>query len=331
MSNKRLITPDEENKIIELTLKGFTQRDILKEINIHGQYIRSVLKKYGIKRPAKNNSEIIRYHQDGYSELTNNIIFDYLNNTSIEDIGDKYDLHYQTVSKILHKNNINTKEHMKKKYTFNENYFDEIDNQNKAYFLGFLIADGNVSKTTGRICIDLQAQDKHILESFCQELDMPNKHLSFSNRSNMGCQDVYYLTFTSNHMKESLSKYGVVPCKSLIYEYPDNISFELIKHILRGYFDGDGCFTVSNSSCNIFLLGTYQFMDYLRNYIETYIGVHCYFCQHKNNKNTYVINISGKKKCYNFLSYIYKDANLYLFRKYNKYIETYNINNPLSA
>lgn len=327
----KTISEDEEKMIIELTLKGYTQREIYRETNICGERIRNVLNKYNIKRPSKNNSEIIRYHQEGYDELVKNIIHDYLNNNSIEEVGNIYNLHYQTISKILHNNNIDTKENMKKKYNFNEKYFDEIDNQNKAYFLGFLIADGNVSKTSGRICIDLQSQDKHILESFCSELGMPNKHLSFNDRSHTTNQDVYYLTFTSNHMKDALSKYGIVPNKSLIYEYPDNIPRELIRHLLRGYFDGDGCFTISNSSCHIFLIGTYQFMDYLRQYIEVYIGCHCCFYQHKNNKNTYVINISGKKNCYDFLSYIYQEAELFLFRKYNKFIDAYNINNSLLA
>ena len=32
------------------------------------------------------------------------------------------------------------------KYSVNDNYFENIDSEDKAYFLGFMMADGNLSK-----------------------------------------------------------------------------------------------------------------------------------------------------------------------------------------
>ena len=59
---------------------------------------------------------------------------------------------------------------MNRKYNVNDNYFDVIDNQNKAYILGFLYADGCNYKN-GYFKIDLQEEDKNMLEVFKKELN----------------------------------------------------------------------------------------------------------------------------------------------------------------
>ena len=218
-----ILTEEQKKQIIELTLQGKTQREISKTVNLHSRHIRNVLEENQITRPCKSNSEIIRYKGEGYNDLVNNICEIFTNeNYSIPEIGDRFNLHYQTISKILHENNIDILNNKKRKNVFNQYYFDIIDTQNKAYFLGFFIADGCVAKSTNRISIDLQARDKHILESFCQELGMPDKHLCFYDRSDKGTQNVFELSFSSKYMKESLLKYGITPCKSLTYQYPEN-------------------------------------------------------------------------------------------------------------
>lgn len=72
-----------------------------------------------------------------------------------------------TVRRILKDNGIpiRKQEEWLRKYDLNQEYFDVIDTQNKAYFLGFLYADGNVSKSNNAIQIGLESRDLHILES----------------------------------------------------------------------------------------------------------------------------------------------------------------------
>ena len=45
-------------------------------------------------------------------------------------------------------------------YEFNEHYFDDIDSNEKAYFLGFIAADGGVGRQKGPLSFNLQKQDK---------------------------------------------------------------------------------------------------------------------------------------------------------------------------
>lgn len=49
-----------------------------------------------------------------------------------------------------------------RKYSLNESYFEKIDSEEKAYFLGFLFSDGSVSKYS--LNLSLAEVDKEILE-----------------------------------------------------------------------------------------------------------------------------------------------------------------------
>lgn len=62
-----------------------------------------------------------------------------------------------------------------RKYNFNEHYFDIIDCQEKAYWLGFFAADGYNHVDKGCIEVRLHKQDKEILEKFksCIKADNP--------------------------------------------------------------------------------------------------------------------------------------------------------------
>lgn len=60
------------------------------------------------------------------------------------------------------------------KYTFNENIFSIIDNEEKAYWLGFLYADGYLTDQ-GLFGCALQEKDKAHLNKFLTFLGMPEE------------------------------------------------------------------------------------------------------------------------------------------------------------
>lgn len=71
---------------------------------------------------------------------------------------------------------------MAKKYTFNKNYFEKIDSEDKAYFLGLLYADGcnstSATQNHASIVLNLQEGDKEILEKFMKYINS-NKPLLY--------------------------------------------------------------------------------------------------------------------------------------------------------
>ena len=130
------------------------------------------------------------------------------------------------------------------------------------------------------------------------------------------------------HLKESLIKQGCVPQKSLILKFPE-LPAPLISHFIRGYFDGDGC--VSYYRRNQFvtpqcsLVGTKDMLSKIiyntnsDNVIEEEFTTNIYYSIKYN-----------KKGSIDFLNQIYKDATIYLDRKYKRYqlFKKYNFEIP---
>ena len=158
MGRKTNYTKELIDKCINLYSQGYSALEIGAKLNLDPGTIIKHLKENGIKiRKIKITQGLIdnvcKDYQDGLNQLQ---------------VAEKNKTSAITVRRILKANNIEirTQEMWLRKYDVNQNYFDIIDTQNKAYFLGFLYADGNVSKDNNNIQIALQARDLHILESF---------------------------------------------------------------------------------------------------------------------------------------------------------------------
>ena len=98
----------------------------------------------------------------------NDIIKDYLNGLSCNEICKKYHTANTTLKKFLKENNIE----LKKKYTLNENIFNIIDSEEKAYWMGFIWCDGyngirhrNKNKTY-EFKLSIMSEDYQHLEKF---------------------------------------------------------------------------------------------------------------------------------------------------------------------
>lgn len=312
---KQKVTNDMETKMIELYNQDINTYDIGKIVGVSESTVGRYLNKNGIKPlPYAQKPHVIKkvllLHEEGKTE---------------EQIKEIMNLSRKTIRKILHKNNatIKTPSEWLRKYTINETYFSDLDHQNKYYILGFFYADGNVSKSDNNIQIALQDRDSHILESMRQEFES-NRPLYFDNRNarNSKHQNIRMLSIDSEQMRNDLIKWGVAPNKTHIIKYPDFIPDEMQHHFLRGVMDGDGCIARTRSGrhrCRtVSICGTYDFCVGAKEIIEKLCGVYCCVTKHSGNGRkipVYVITVSGIYNSIKFLNWIYKDAELYLFRK----------------
>lgn len=126
------------NEIVELQKSGMQLKIIAEKFNVPSRSIGRLLLENGIHTRTK------------VSDIDEkDIINDYLSPLPIHKIAEKYKISQSTVSEILKRNNVEIigSEKFNQKYTLNEHYFDEIDNQEKAYIIGLLMADGCVHKT----------------------------------------------------------------------------------------------------------------------------------------------------------------------------------------
>jgi intein-encoded DNA endonuclease-like protein len=246
-----------------------------------------------------------------------------------------YNVSHGVVARILTKYDIDFRDasHKSRKYTLDELYFDSVDNNNKAYILGLLYADGCNYTKTNMIKIELQERDKDILDKINIELgsNRPLKYCTLNSKNN-NWQNTYRLTIVNKHMSEALSALGMIPNKSLILDFPEWLDESLIPHFIRGYMDGDGHIEWRKTKF-LTMVSTKQFCMRVKEICENKLGI-CAKIQDTANKssNTKLLYICGKTKMKQFLDYIYNDADLYIQRKYDTYktiCDEMNVNNSL--
>lgn len=133
-----------------------------------------------------------------------------------------------------------------RKYSVDESFFDRIDTEEKAYWLGFITADGPVYSTPrGRPCgiaIDLATRDAGHLEKWKQSIQSSHPiRLRTRISGNGGRWEKARIDINSMKLAQALGVLGVVPAKSLIVKPCTRIPESLLRHYWRGIFDGDGC------------------------------------------------------------------------------------------
>ncbi len=212
----------------------------------------------------------------------------------------------------------NEYEYHRRKPMFDDTLFEKIDNSEKAYWLGFLYADGcvtyNVVKKIYSTSISLAIKDYSHLEKLSVFLKHPGNIKIIKKTNACG------LALGSKKISEDLIKLGCIPRKSLVLKFPNNnqLPKEFVNDFLRGYFDGDGCLSLSKNdvSFKLSILGTKEFLQEISN---MYGGTPI-LKDKRHLHNTYYLRFRTKEALL-FLSDIYKDSDIYLSRKLEKYLQ----------
>lgn len=246
----------------------------------------------------------------------------YLNTHSLKETAIHYNLSYKTMINGLIRFGFYTptrKHKITKNNCYNQNFFSKIDSHDKAYFLGFLMADGYICTTpyNKQIGIGIQTKDKYILEYYKNLIGKKLNTKQYKNSSK--------LTITSTIMYSDLTKLGFIENKSHNdYHFPD-IPDEFKSSFICGYFDGDGCITIKStgfSVCSI-CCNSKIFLEDLKSILAKYNILCRPICKEiKNRKNSiYVLYLSGRSNQLKFKDFIYKSVNVYLVRKYDKFMK----------
>jgi len=121
----------------------------------------------------------------------------------------------------------------KKKY--NQQFFDEYSPES-AYWAGFILADGNITRNSSLLQMSLSNVDESHLLKFCEAIGLENKLTPDG--------DCVRMSVSGKHVCQSLAdNFGVYPRKSNVCVFPEQIPKHLWSHFIRGVFDGDGCVT----------------------------------------------------------------------------------------
>lgn len=260
--------------------------------------------------------------------IINLAIEEYLNTPedqrSLTKLGEKYGVKRQTLSKHLKDRGYEVINYQNK-LRCDETVFDKIDNEEAAYWLGFLYADGNISSTGNRLEVRLSINDLSHLEKFRKFLKLSTEIRTGICNGNGFC----HLAIRNKHLWETLDRLGCHPRKSLILTFPKLNIFEgnvkeLVLHFIRGYVDGDGCLSIYKRNTGVIatelsLVGTESFLKEVNLLFKNKGYISNKSCNNWENKAFQLkFSFVPSRK---IARYLYENANIYLERKYKKYLE----------
>jgi hypothetical protein len=260
--------------------------------------------------------------------ITNNNLSDWIKlyfneKLSYIDIAERYKVSESCVRRNIKDNGYKTRG--KRKFTLNEQYFNIINSEEKAYFLGLLYADG--CNTGKGISISLQDQDKYILELFNKSIDS-NRVIKFQKRYKESYKDINILYIHSPILCNKLEVLGCIKKKSLILNFPtlQQVPRKFVRHFIRGYFDGDGCISILYKDnkirhISVFMCGTLDMMNGIQNFLTKEMKIKFRISKHSS---IFKIISSHPERAAALYNLLYKNSSICLTRKKNKFIELIN-------
>lgn len=295
-------------EVMGLYSTGETIRDISKKVGISEYRISSYLKDNGvvIRKGCKKSLEKYKTGKELY-----------LKGNSICHISKVLGVSRSRFSQYLKSEGVEIKQ-LPHKIKFDNTVFEKIDSEDKAYWLGFLYADGSIGENRSQIELQLSEKDKAHVYKFRDFIKSTHK-ISLKNNK-LGSS--YRIIVEDVNMHRDLIKLGCTPRKSLTLKFPteEQVPKHLLPHFIRGYFDGDGGFSDTDKTLCVNILGTKEFLEGLKKEVFILNNKKIYPMSYKdNNKNTYRIQFGSRKDIKIFLDYIYKNSNINLDRKYEKY------------
>lgn len=318
-SGHKLQLSDEQIKqmIIDYTINNYSARMLAKKNNIKCQKsVTQILNKNGIKtRTHKESLKLFEIQFSKEEELQ--IIQQYKNpEVGLSDLSKLTNHDPKTIKKLLQKY------HVYDSFKFDKyliNKFNLIDTEEKAYWLGFLAADGSVSKK--QLTLLLADKDKEHLLKFKNFIGVDYKigkrQTTLNNKKFIG----WSYSVSSTEFVKSLKKHNLYPNKSFTIEIPNTIPKLLIHHYIRGLFDGDGSIVNSNNRLLFSITSSKNMCEQVQDVLIKNCSLSKnklkIFTSKKTQQKYSAISYCGNKQNKIIYNFLYKDAAIFLQRKYN--------------
>lgn len=210
------------------------------------------------------------------------------------------------------------------KYIAKEDYFEQIDTEEKAYFLGLLYADGNYYKKGNCISVSLEDKDREILDKFSNEVYINYRPLQFVKAQTVNSKNQYSFRIHNIKIAKDLQNLGIAERKSLTLKFPteEQIPKHLLNHFIRGYFDGDGgiSFGKKQKQVTISFASTPEFLNSLKEILIQNCGVNEVKLIKQNKKvNIASLNYTGRGNANKIKMFLYQNSNIFLNRKKERF------------
>jgi len=315
---KRL-TDSQIDDIIKRYQAGEQSKDIAAFYGIYDSSVARILRNNGIER-----TRIKRLPQEQLDKAVKMYVEDKM---SSELIAKQFDVDSGVIVRAIKKSGakIRPSTENKRQYKIDDTFFEKVDNEAKAYFLGLLYADGGLSSKQGSTTLSLQIEDRDILEKLSMIIyGFVNIHDRYHKDVDRTYSDI---TIYSQKLHGDLIKLGCTPKKSFTIKFPtfDIVPEALVHHFIRGFMDGDGCICITNENRpRVDFTSALPFLEGLVAYLNPRLGLNItrFGERHPDREtNTRNIQIQGFRDTRLLLDFLYDGATLFLNRKKVKYDE----------
>lgn len=202
----------------------------------------------------------------------------------------------------------------------NEEYFSKINSKDKAWVLGFLYADGYISKSLSSLQIRLSLKDKEVLEKIKDFISFEGSVKEYISKCKNKEYPSCFLIINSCKLVQDLNKLGCTHKKSLTLTFPNFLDENYYSHFIRGYFDGDGSISYreTKNEAKINIKGTESFLLSLSNILKNKEMTTSFYKQ--KEANVFNLELCGYNNVLKFINYIYKESNdkIRMIRKVEK-------------
>ena len=224
-------------------------------------------------------------------------------------------------------------------------FFKNVDTELHAYLLGLIMSDGSINDKRATLSHTVNIKDKELLRYY--KVICPNAYMQKIDKGFVKGvrgdklvtrEETIRLAIASIILIEDLHKLGVFQNKTYLEQHiPSQIPEKFIHHFIRGYFDGDGCFSISviqdKNRPNPRVRTQFQIdsktrtiLDEIKAFLNKYdINVNIYECK---RDNMYRLATHSKEECKKLYYLLYDKAHCYLKRKFNKF--NYYVNTEVS-
>ena len=266
-----------EEQFMRLYETGISTTEICKQLGVNRDKGYKLLKKMGLKSNPQKSKKCPKEKLEKIKSL-------YLSGKTITELQTMFPEYRGGINGYLRREGVTR--HRGTQSNCNEQYFDTIDDPQKAYFLGLLLADGCVTQkkknnNAKTIRIELQIQDKYIIEEFAKVIESKilvkesygtKRPYVVNNKIYYNEKHEAYLSIGSSYMANTLATYGCVPRKSKTLDKLPDIPQEYYKDLILGYYDGDGIASVGQKHYMGFI-GTKNFLKEIAQQINKDTGL----------------------------------------------------------
>lgn len=166
------------------------------------------------------------------------------------------------------------------KYQVNKDYFKRIDSQEKAFWLGFICADGSMKKRRSKdtYYLRINQKEKHLLEEFKKDIEFTGKvkHITKKQKGRYSEKPFHEIEIHSKKFSDYILKCGKTTYKKDQQSIPHGVPKEYIADYIRGYVEGDGSiyYGTNNKSWNIGISGEKMLLQEIQCFLGGVGGIY---------------------------------------------------------